>query len=464
MKLAVTGIALALGLVAPPIAVAQSRIIEGSVETDLVSGPVEYAVLLPKEYREDGDRLPLLLSLHGDGGNRDVLAQRQQALFDELWADGSFPPVVVATPSANRSVYMNARNGDERWEDFMVDDFLSHLGATYRVRTDREGLLLTGASMGGTGSLLLGFKHPDRFAAVAALEPGIRPVLSWDEVRPKHFLSREDMEPLYGWPVDRERWAANNPASIIHADPDTIRDSGLQIYVEAGDQDVFWLYEGAEFLHQTLWDAKIPHEYHLVRGADHVGATLERRRREALRFLGRVLAPPPPDNSVTRSRLATAPMKRGLAEDDHYGLDAAATARATPPQPPAGSPQLLRVIELRFPTRGEVSLRDARTYVGQTNLSEYVSRPNLDRWVPFDDAEPQVVDDAERLWKSGQFESVWVDAVDAPWENGVAGRRVIFSFVEREDVRVPTAAYPPPPPEYQQPPEGHERLYPPPAG
>ena len=127
MKLAVTGIALALGLVAPPIAVAQSRIIEGSVETDLVSGPVEYAVLLPKEYREDGDRLPLLLSLHGDGGNRDVLAQRQQALFDELWADGSFPPVVVATPSANRSVYMNARNGDERWEDFMVDDFLSHL-------------------------------------------------------------------------------------------------------------------------------------------------------------------------------------------------------------------------------------------------------------------------------------------------------------------------------------------------
>ena len=71
MSLAVTVIALALSLIAPPSAVAQSRIIEGSVETDLVSGPVEFAVLLPNEYREDGDRLPLLLSLHGAGGNRE---------------------------------------------------------------------------------------------------------------------------------------------------------------------------------------------------------------------------------------------------------------------------------------------------------------------------------------------------------------------------------------------------------
>ena len=464
MRLAVTVITVALSLIAPPIAVAQSRIIEGSVETDLVSGPVEFAVLLPNEYREDGDRLPLLLSLHGAGGNREALARQQQAIFDELWADGSLPPVVVVTPSAGLSVYMNSWDGSERWEDFLLGDFLSHLGDTYRVRTDRDGLLLTGASMGGTGSLLLGFKHPDRFAAVAALEPGVRPVLSWDEIKPKHLIRREDMEPLHGWPVDREHWAANNPASIVDANPDMIRDSGLQIYLEVGDQDVFWLYEGAEFLHQILWNEKIPHEYHLVRGADHVGATLERRRREALRFLGRVLAPSPRDQSVTRARQAIAPMKQDLAEGDHYGLDAAATAEATPPAPPVGSPRLLRGVELRFPTRGENPVRNPVTYIAQADIPGYVSRPSQNRWVPYDEAEPQVLDDAERFWQSGQFDSVWVDVRDDSWENGVAGRRVIFSFVEREDIRAPTADYPMPPPEYQQPPEGHERLYPPPAG
>ena len=201
-----------------------------------------------------------------------------------------------------------------------------------------------------------------------------------------------------------------------------------------------------------------------MRGADHVGATLERRRREALRFLGRVLAPSPRDQSVTNARQAIAPMKQDLAEGDHYDLDAAATAEATPPAPPAGSPRLLRAVELRFPTRGEIPVRNPVTYIAQADIPGYVSRPSQNRWVPYDEAEPQVLDDAERFWQSGQFDSVWVDVRDDSWENGVAGRRVIFSFVEREDIRAPTADYPMPPPEYQQPPEGHERLYPRPAG
>ena len=140
-----------------------------------------------------------------------------------------------------------------------------------------------------------------------------------------------------------------------------------------------------------------------------------------------------------------------------FGSFAAAQEQA----PPVDSPTLLRVIELRFPTRGETPLRDPVTYVRLAEFPQYVSRPSESRWVPYDETEARLVADAARFWESGQFESVWVDVRDDAWDNGVSGKRVIFSFVERPDPRIPTTAYPTPPPGYQRPPAGHERLYPP---
>ncbi|MBD3646970.1 MAG: hypothetical protein HUJ31_05830, partial [Pseudomonadales bacterium] len=100
---------------------------------------------------------------------------------------------------------------------------------------------------------------------------------------------------------------------------DRIRSSGLQIYVEAGDEDQFWLYEGAEFLHRVLWDQKIRHEYHLVRGAEHVGPSMGPRSEEAIRFLFRSLEP------WGEPALRFKPviwwlnrLKKDLDEQDHY--------------------------------------------------------------------------------------------------------------------------------------------------
>ena len=49
------------------------------------------------------------------------------------------------------------------------------------------------------------------------------------------------------------------------------------------------------------WDNKVKHEYHLVRGADHVGRTLTPRTKEALRFLARTLQPPSRDPAASAS-------------------------------------------------------------------------------------------------------------------------------------------------------------------
>jgi len=305
-------------LVLGPAAPAQeaSRLIEAEMASDLVPSPVPYLVLLPPGYDPSGPPIPLLYNLHGGGGDRTVLS-RLKPVYDGMWAEGKLPPMVVVCPSVTpRCFYMDYRDGTEKWETFLVGPFLAFLRENYNVRRDREGTLLTGISMGGMGSLRMAFKYPDRFGAVAAMEPGIEPVLAWKEVRPKHRFWRDDrlMEAAYGSPIDEAYWEANNPAAIAHHDPKRLKSAGLQIYLECGDLDMFWLYEGTEFLHRILYDHGVLHEYHLVHGADHIGATIPDRLREALDFLARTLNPPPPDPVVAQRRPVIDAQKRGLTE------------------------------------------------------------------------------------------------------------------------------------------------------
>lgn len=320
-----------VAVVAPP-SISASTLVEGEVDSELVPSPVKYYAVLPPGYEKAAEPLPLVLDLHGGGGSREVL-KRQQPLLDELWESGRIAPMVVVMPSVRaRCFYVDRRDGSERWESFLVGPFLEHVRTRFKVRRDRAGTLLTGISMGGMGSLRMAFKHPDRFGAVAAMEPGIEPVLQWKEIRPKHRFWRSDalLEEAYGDPIDEEYFASNNPATIVTRSAEQIRESGLAIFLDAGDQDMFWLYEGAEFLHRVLWDQRVRHEYRLYLGADHVGASLRPRTEAAFAFLSHTLQQPQKDPAIEAARRRIDPLKRGLEEADHYGVDAHLTRAQSP--------------------------------------------------------------------------------------------------------------------------------------
>lgn len=289
---------------------AESRLIEADFSTDLIPEPVEYTVLLPADYEEAEKPLPLLYFLHGGNGSRSFLTMLKTP-FDTLWNEQRLPGLVAVTPSADRSLYMDYRDGSQKWESLLVGPFLSHIRDSYRVRQDREGLFVAGASMGGMGALRLGFKYPELFAGLAALEPGIEPALAYKDIQLEDRFWRSDrlFETIFGKPVDEEYWALNNPAGIALKNAGRIRTSKPGIYLECGDEDSFGLHRGTEFLHRVLSDNDIPHEYHLVRGADHLGRTLRPRMREALQFLGRLINPPPPDPEVENLHKTIAQMK-----------------------------------------------------------------------------------------------------------------------------------------------------------
>ncbi len=171
-------------LLATSVGAQSARLIGASLDSDLVPGPVEYYALLPPGYDDLDEPIPLVLHLHGGGGSRDQL-QGQEPRFTAMWEAGTLPPMVIVMPSVTpRCFYMDYQDGSEKWESFLIGPFLTHLRETLKVRTDRQGTVVTGASMGGMGSLRLAFKHPGVFGAVAALEPAIAPIDDWNDMRP----------------------------------------------------------------------------------------------------------------------------------------------------------------------------------------------------------------------------------------------------------------------------------------
>jgi S-formylglutathione hydrolase len=243
---------------------------------------VSYATITPP----DAGPLPLCILLMGGGGSRQSLVDCQP-LLDRWWEEGALVPMVFATPSAGMSYYIEDTQGD-RWDSFIIEHFIPHLRATCNVNATTA---ITGISMGGYGALKMAFAHPELFAAVTAMNPMLEPGLADAVIGARNRIHHATGGPprLIGPSRDPELFAANNPANRAIANSTRIRESGLPIYIEAGDNDFVNAHDGTEFLHRVLWDLDISHEYHLVRGADHGGPTFRPRMRAAHVWLSAAL-------------------------------------------------------------------------------------------------------------------------------------------------------------------------------
>ena len=107
--------------------------------------------------------------------------------------------------------------------------------------------------------------------------------------------------------------------------------------------------------------------------------------------------------------------------------------------PPADSPTLLNLVELRFPTQGMVSSVEQQTYLFYMDIDEHLTLPSQGIWTPFDETlERMLLSDFRSLWDTGFLTDLSIEIIDAPFPNGVAGKNVVFLMEERERVRIVT--------------------------
>jgi S-formylglutathione hydrolase len=243
-----------------------------------------------------------MLLLHG-GGYMGFLKNNIRPLIRDIWKKELLFDMILVTPHCDRSFYMDYRDGSQKWETFILKEFMPHLLENYRVYRDPKKIFLGGISMGGMGTLRIGFKYPDKFGVLLAFEPGIEPAIEWKDVkkRDKFYRSKEVMETIFGSPFDENYWRINNPSYLAIKNTEKIRESDIKIYLEVGTEDMLGLYRGAEYIHRILYDNQINHEFRMVYGADHIGPSLKERFTNGFLFLNRVITNPKPDQGVTRN-------------------------------------------------------------------------------------------------------------------------------------------------------------------
>lgn len=288
----------ALLLVAAASSGQESSLTNHALPSDLVPGEPRFDLLLPPAYDpERAEPYPLLLWLHGGGNGQGQLQRRLRLHLERAWDEGTIEHIVAVAPITGNSYYIDWKGGGRSWETFILQELLPHVRSHYNVAQDRAGTVLGGGSAGGQGTLRIGLRNPEMFAAAAALEPGFPPVASFADldITPYGPGAMRFLHERFGNPVDVEYWRARHPPTIVIDSADRLRASGLKLLVEAGDEDANLTYLSAELLHRLLFDAAIPHEYHLIQGAAHTGRSVPRRLGNVLGFFQRALRPEGPD-------------------------------------------------------------------------------------------------------------------------------------------------------------------------
>lgn len=241
-----------------------------------VARKMKYNVVLPSNYEQAQKRYPVLYLLHGLTSNYTAWARMKVPEYARNFE------MIVVMPDVGNSWYVNWAQSDDgqhnNWEDFIIQDLIGHVDATYRTIAAREGRAINGLSMGGYGGLMLGLRHPDLFCSIGshsgalgiaksagerikAGEPLFRPqrepsTENIPEIGIEGFSSQADRTPKGKAFVTVEDCAKVDPFQLVLQIP---REKLPHIYVDCGTEDR--LIEGAQGFLKVLMDNKIPFTY-----------------------------------------------------------------------------------------------------------------------------------------------------------------------------------------------------------
>jgi S-formylglutathione hydrolase FrmB len=259
---------------------AQSKVECSTLKSKILARPVPYCVMLPPGYAaESGRRFPVVYYLHGLGDNEQSLVNLGGwPIYDRLMREKKIGEFVLVAPAGFESFYVNSRDGEFRYEDFFLHEFLPAMEKKYRIGTSRAQRGIMGISMGGYGAMHYGFKYPEMFAAVSASMPALI-----EHLPPEFSLQweRKLMGAIFGDPPDLAFYDANSPFHLARTAPLSALKR-MTIYFDCGAQDRYGFNAGTLAMDKLLTQRGVAHEVHIDPGGhdwqfamDHFAASLE---------------------------------------------------------------------------------------------------------------------------------------------------------------------------------------------
>jgi len=225
-----------------------------------INGPVSYLIYLPPQYDQSPDkRFPVMYWLHGRGGAQTGIPAFVERLTKAVEAGKTPPMIVVFVNGLPTGSYVDSFDGKQPVESVTIKDLIPHIDKTYRTIAAREGRIVEGFSMGGSGAAKWGFKHPELFCGISIFAGALHDLES---------LSKRDggalFQRLYGGNV--EYFKANDPWSLAEKNADAVRGR-TAIRIVVGGKD--GLQVPNRKYHELLDRLKIEHEFHVIEDAGH---------------------------------------------------------------------------------------------------------------------------------------------------------------------------------------------------
>lgn len=133
-------------------------------------------IYLPPDYESSHARYPVVYVLAGFASRGTMLlneAAWSESLperLDRLIGARAIRPLIAVMPDAmtrwGGSQYINS-NATGRYEDYLVEDVVPWVDATFRTRAERGQRAVAGRSSGGYGATVLAMRHADCFGLAA---------------------------------------------------------------------------------------------------------------------------------------------------------------------------------------------------------------------------------------------------------------------------------------------------------
>ena len=291
----------------------------------------EVSIYLPPSYQTDRNRrYPVVYLLHGytgtDLGYFGPTGRQLHVIAERVFASGGAREMILVMPNCMNAyggcMYSNSVTAGD-WEGYVADDLVAYMDKNYRTIPSREARGLGGHSMGGYGTIRIGMKRPDVFAALYALsscclnEGNVRPgrggqpsaaesIRSVEEARgnrgaqgtlaraaawapnPKNPPLYLDLPTRNGEvvPAVAVKWAANSPVAMLDQYVPNLKKYKA-IALDIGLQD--GLITGNRLLVERMEAFGVPHTFETYEG-DHGNRIPQRLEEKVLPFFSKQLS------------------------------------------------------------------------------------------------------------------------------------------------------------------------------
>ena len=236
------------------------KVIEESMNSEILKREKNYCVYLPKSYEKETDRsYPVLYLLHGLTNNYKSWRDLGDIgpIANQIINAGNANEMIIIMPDAGTDYdgYFNC--GDKwRYEDFFFTEFMPTVEKKYRIKADKEHRAIAGLSMGGGGTLGYAMHHPELFSSAFAMSAYMGARSMHESISHKNERGEAFTQSVI-----------ENNCQVYLENADEDKKAALRTvrwFLDCGDDD-FLFFQNVEYI-KTMKMARIPVQFRVRDG------------------------------------------------------------------------------------------------------------------------------------------------------------------------------------------------------